>query len=121
MEPGCTQQMFWTFCTTLSTHVIANQFPDLFTCGQNWPLNSLILIHVTNFFGGFLKEKIFPQKLQTIMAMRALLTQACSEISEDMCCRVISITVRVEFARCNGDHIAQRINLLAMVFLYVIF
>jgi hypothetical protein len=49
------------------------------------------------FFGGFLKEKIFPKKLKTVMELRALIIQACNETPEDMCRRVIkNITVRVE-------------------------
>ncbi|PNF21227.1 hypothetical protein B7P43_G04190 [Cryptotermes secundus] len=44
---------------------------------------------------------------QTVMDLRALLIQACSKITEDMCHPVISnITVRVEeVARRNGSRI----------------
>jgi hypothetical protein len=46
------------------------------------------------------------------MELRALIIQACSEITEDMCCRVINnITVRVvEVARCNGGYIKHLIR-----------
>jgi hypothetical protein len=53
---------------------------------------------VTSFFGGFLKEKIFLKKLQTIMELRALIIQAWNEITEDMWYQVINVTVRVEVA-----------------------
>jgi hypothetical protein len=45
------------------------------------------------------------------MELRALIIQACSEITEDMCRRVINnITVRVvEVARRNGGHIKHLI------------
>jgi hypothetical protein len=40
------------------------------------------------------------------MELRALIIQACNEITEYMCRQVINITVRVEeVARCNGGHI----------------
>jgi hypothetical protein len=48
------------------------------------------------FLRGFLKEKIFPKKPRPIMKLRALIIQACSEIAEDTCHRVINTTVRVE-------------------------
>jgi phenylpyruvate tautomerase PptA (4-oxalocrotonate tautomerase family) len=46
------------------------------------------------------------------MELRALIIQACSEITEDMCRRVInSITVHVEeVARHNGGHIEHLIH-----------
>jgi hypothetical protein len=63
------------------------------------------------FLQGFLKEKIFLKKPQTIMELRALIMQACNDITEDMCHRAISNTVRVEeVARCNGGHIEPLIH-----------
>jgi hypothetical protein len=63
------------------------------------------------FLWGFLKEKIFPKKPQTIMELRALIIQVCNEITEDMCHQVISITVRVEeAARRNGGHTEHLIH-----------
>jgi hypothetical protein len=60
---------------------------------------------VTTFFWGFLKKNIFPKKPQTIMELGALIIQACNEITEDMCRRVINnITARVEVATRNGGH-----------------
>jgi hypothetical protein len=60
------------------------------------------------FLWGSLKENIFPIKPQTIMELRALIIEACNEITEDMCRRVINITARVEeVARRNGDHIER--------------
>jgi hypothetical protein len=38
------------------------------------------------------------------MKLRALIIQACNEITEDMCRQVINITVHVEVARCDGSH-----------------
>jgi hypothetical protein len=67
---------------------------------------------VTSFFGGFFRENIFLKKPQTIMDLRALIIQACNEITEDMCRRVINITVRVEeVARRNGCHIEHLIHI----------
>jgi hypothetical protein len=46
------------------------------------------------------------------MELRALIIQACNEITEDMCCQEINnITVRAEEdARCNGGHIEHLIH-----------
>jgi hypothetical protein len=62
---------------------------------------------VTTFFWGFLKEKILSKKPQTVMELRALIIQACNEVTEDMCHGVINnVAVHVEeFDRCNGCHI----------------
>jgi hypothetical protein len=50
-------------------------------------------------------EKTFSKKPKTTMEFLALLIEACNEITEDMCRRVINITVRVEeVARRNGGH-----------------
>jgi hypothetical protein len=47
----------------------------------------------------------------TIMELRALIIQACNEITADMCLRVIKITVCTEeVARHNGGHIEHLIN-----------
>jgi hypothetical protein len=77
---------------------------------------------------GFLKEKIFLKKPQTGMELRALIIQACSEITEDMCHGVINnITVHVEeVARRNGGHIEHfihrgQISMQWSFFLYVSF
>jgi hypothetical protein len=61
---------------------------------------------------GIVKEKIFLKKLQAIMELRALIIQACKEITENMCRRVINnITVRVEeVAKCNGGHTEHLIH-----------
>jgi hypothetical protein len=55
---------------------------------------------------------IFPKKPLTITELRALIIQACNEITEDMCRPVINnITVRVEgVARFNGGHIERLIH-----------
>jgi hypothetical protein len=40
------------------------------------------------------------------MELRALMIQACNEITDELCCRVInSVTVHVEVARRNGGRI----------------
>jgi ribosomal protein L12E/L44/L45/RPP1/RPP2 len=58
------------------------------------------------------------------MELRALIIQACNEITEDMCCQVINnITVRVEEAARIMVVIlkldSQRIHLHAVMFLFV--
>jgi hypothetical protein len=97
----------WDFLRdTFDSRVISNRFLEHFICVQNWPLNSPGLNICDYFLWEFLKEKIFLKKQQTILELRALIVQACNEIIEDMCRRVISITVRVEeVARHNGGHI----------------
>jgi hypothetical protein len=114
MEPGRPQQMFFLdFLHDFDSHVIADRFPDRFPCGQNWlPPNSPDLNPCDYFFWGFIKEKIFPKKPQTVMELKAQIIQACNEITEDMCRRVInSITVHVEkVARHNGGHIEHFIH-----------
>jgi hypothetical protein len=64
------------------------------------------------FLWGFFKEKIFPKNLQTVMELRALIIRACSEVIEDMCCKVInSIAVHAaEVAKRNGGHIKHLIH-----------
>jgi hypothetical protein len=91
---------------TFNSHVISNQFPDHFTCGENCPLNSRDLNPCDYFIWAFLKEKIFPEKPQTVMVLRALIIQVCKERTENMCCLVINNnTFRVEeVARRNGGH-----------------
>jgi hypothetical protein len=46
------------------------------------------------------------------MELRALIIQACNDITEDICCRVINnSTVRVEeVARRKGSHIEHLIH-----------
>jgi hypothetical protein len=44
---------------TFDSHVISNEFPDRFTCGQKWPLKSPDLNPCDYYLWGFLKEKIF--------------------------------------------------------------
>jgi hypothetical protein len=74
---------------TFDLHVISNRVPDCFACGQNWPPNNPDLNPRDYFLWGFLKETILfyflQKKPQTIMELRALIIQACSEITEDMC------------------------------------
>jgi hypothetical protein len=60
------------------SRVISNRLPDRFARGQNWPPNSLDLNPCDYFLWGFLKEKTFPKKTQTIMELRALIIQASS-------------------------------------------
>jgi hypothetical protein len=79
---------------------------------------------VNTFFGDSLKKRFFPKKPQTVMELRTLIIQACNEITEDMCRRIINnITVRVEeVARRNGGHVEHfihKVNLHAMVFLFI--
>jgi hypothetical protein len=53
---------------------------------------------MTTFFEDSLREKFFRKSSpQTIMELRTLFIQACKQINEDMCRRVMNnITVRVE-------------------------
>jgi hypothetical protein len=45
------------------------------------------------------------------MELKALIIQACNEITEDICRGVINITVRVyEVTRRIGDHIERSIH-----------
>jgi hypothetical protein len=86
--------------------------PSQTACGQNWPPNIPDLNHVTTFFGDSLRKRLSAKNPQTIMELRALIIQACNQITEDMCRRVIhNITVHVEeVARRNGDHIERLIH-----------
>jgi hypothetical protein len=96
---------------TFNSRVISNRFPNRFACGQDCPPNSPHLNPCDYFLSGLLKEEIFPKKPQTVMELRALTSHACSEITEDMCRRVINITVRVEeVARRNGGHTEHLIH-----------
>ncbi|PSN56450.1 hypothetical protein C0J52_08367, partial [Blattella germanica] len=54
-----------------------------------------------------LRETIFPKRPRDLMELRRLILQACSEIKEDMCRRVIAnISVRLdEVINQNGGHI----------------
>jgi hypothetical protein len=80
----------WTELTT--------KYPDLNSCDY--------------FLWGFLKEKIFLNKLQTVMELRVLIIQACKEITEDMCHQVINdITVHVEEdSEHNSGHVEHLIH-----------
>jgi hypothetical protein len=93
------------------SRVISNRFPDRFASRQNWPPNSPDLNPCDYFLWGFLKEKLFPKKPQTIMELRALIIQTC-KITEDVCRRVINtITVHVEeAARHNGGHVEHLVH-----------
>jgi hypothetical protein len=95
---------------TFDSRVISNRFPDRFACGQNWPPNSPDFNLCDYFLWGFIKEIIFPKNPQIIMELRALIIQACNEITEDMCRQVINITVRVEVAGLNAGHIQHLIH-----------
>jgi hypothetical protein len=80
-------------------------------CGQNWSLNSPDLNPCDNILWGFLKEKTFPKKPQTLIELRAIIIQACNKITEDMYHWVINIIVRVEEAyRCKGGHVEHLIH-----------
>jgi hypothetical protein len=99
---------------TLSTHV-SSQTDFLIVSHMDitdLPPNSPDLNPSDYFLWGFLKEKTFPKKAQTIMEFGALIIQACNEITDDMCRRVINnITVRVEgVAGRNGGHIEHLIH-----------
>jgi hypothetical protein len=112
-EPGHTQRMlFWTFCTTFSTSVSTqSDFLIVSHVGRTGPRNNPDLKTCEYFLWGFLKEMIFLKKPQTIMELRALIIQACNEITEEMCRRVINITVHVEEdARRNRGHIEHLIH-----------
>jgi hypothetical protein len=97
---------------TFDSRVISNRFLERFACGQNWPPDSPDLNPCDYFLWEFLKENIFPKKPQTVMGLRALMIQACNEITVDMCCQVTNnITVCVEeVARRNGGHINHLIH-----------
>jgi hypothetical protein len=96
---------------TFDSRLISNRFPDRFAYGQNWPPNSPDLNPRDCFLWGFLKENFFPKKPQKVMELRALIIQACNEITEDMCRRVMNITVHdEEVARRNGGHIDHSIG-----------
>jgi hypothetical protein len=96
---------------TFKSRVISNRFYGHFACGLNGLLNSPDLNPCEYFLWGFIKEQIFLKKPQTIMEFRALIIQACNEITEDMCCQVINITVCVEeIAKRNGGHIEHLIH-----------
>jgi hypothetical protein len=97
---------------TLSTRVSSQTDFLIISHGQNWLPNSRDLNPCDYFLWGFLKEKIFPKKLQTIVELRAAIIQACNEITEDMCRQVINIiTIRVEeVARRNGGHTEHLIH-----------
>jgi hypothetical protein len=88
-------------------HVISRRYPDSHACGQLQPPNSPDLNPCDFFLWEFFKEKLFPQKPTTLMQLRALVVQLCSDISEDMCHRVITnMAVRLtEVVRQNGGHI----------------
>jgi hypothetical protein len=79
---------------------------------RSGPLNSPDLNPCDYFRWRFLREKIFLKKVQTVMELRALIIQACNEITEDMCHRVTNnITVRVEeVATLNDGHIEHLIH-----------
>lgn len=89
------------------TRVISLRFPGRFNGGQFWPPNSPDLNPCDFFLWGSLKEKIFPKRPRDLMELRRLILQACSEIKEDMCRRVIAnISVRLdEVINQNGGHI----------------
>jgi hypothetical protein len=59
-----------------------------------------------------LKEKVFPKKPQTIMELRALINQACNEVTEDVGRREINnTTVGVEEVSGRNDgHIEHLIH-----------
>jgi hypothetical protein len=99
MQDGASQHTANVVCDflhdTFNLRVISNRFPDRFACGQNCSPNSHDLNPCDYFLWGFIKVKIFLKKPETIMELRAVMNQACNEITEDMCRRVISnITVQ---------------------------
>jgi hypothetical protein len=115
MEPGHTQAMlFWTFCMAFSTRLLSqSNFLIVSHVDRTAPPKSPDLNPCDYFLWGLLKGNIFfSKKPQTIMELRELIIQACSEITGNMCRRVISnITVRVEeVARRNGGHLEHLIH-----------
>jgi hypothetical protein len=96
---------------TLSTHMSSQtDFMIVSHVDRTGLLNSPGLNQCDYFLWGSFKEKIFLKKPQTVMELRALIIQACSEITEDICCRVINITVHVEVATRNDGHIEYLIR-----------
>lgn len=92
--------------------MISNQFSVSFECGdQTFPQTDLIK-PCDSFFGGFLKEKILPKRPQTLLEMQELRVDACDEITEDMCHRVVNnLWVRVEEVDGReGGHIEHVIS-----------
>jgi hypothetical protein len=65
------------------SHVVSNRFSDHFACGQNWPPNSPDLNPCDYFLWGFLKEKIFLKKPQTVIKLRGLIIQTCNLLSSN--------------------------------------
>jgi hypothetical protein len=111
VHAGWNQATHSKCCYSFNSLVISSRFPDHLACGQNWPPNSPDLNPCDYFLWGFLKEKIFLKKPQTMMELRAVIIQACNEITEDMCHLVINnITNCVEVAGCNGGHIEHFID-----------
>jgi hypothetical protein len=67
---------------------------------------------VTAFFGDSLRKRIFLKKPQTVIELRAVIIEACNEITEDMCRQVINniAVCAEEVARHNGAHIEHLIH-----------
>jgi hypothetical protein len=96
---------------TFNSRAISNQLPDRFAHGQNWPQKSPDLNPCDCYLWRFLEENIFLKEPQTTLKLRALIIQACNEITEDMCHRVINNnTVCVEVAKHNGSHVERLIH-----------
>jgi hypothetical protein len=114
MEQGRTWRiLFWTFCMTISTCLSSQtDFLIILHVGRTGLPNSRDLNPCDYFLWVFLEERFFQKELQTIMELRALIIQACNEITKYMCRRVINIvTVHFEeVGRWNGGHIEYLIH-----------
>jgi hypothetical protein len=81
--------------------VMSHHYLDHHNCRHFWPPLSPDLNPCDFFLWGFLKEKMFPMKLQNIMDMRAKIIQLCHRV-------IITVCVWLqEVVRQNGGHTEQ--------------
>jgi hypothetical protein len=75
--------------------------------GYFWPPLSPDLNPCDFFLWGYLKEKLFASRPQNLTDMRTRIVQLCSEIEEDLCCKVVRNmhTCLEEVVRHDGGHI----------------
>ncbi len=62
-----------------------------------------------NFFGGFLKDRIYSENIGNVSILKERIKQKCAEISEEVCKRVIS-NLRYRLNYCimkNGKHFSN--------------